>query len=34
MTYMPLDAEETDAILTSMSGNFEKIIAKYQESAA
>lgn len=34
MTYMPLNAEETDEILTSMSGNFEKIIAAYLESAA
>lgn len=33
MTYMPLNAEETDAILTSMAGNFEKIIAKYLETA-
>lgn len=33
MTYMPLNAQETDEILDSMSGNFEKIIAAYQESA-
>lgn len=33
MTYMPLNAQETDDILNSMSGNFEKIIASYLESA-
>lgn len=33
MTYMPLNAQETDEILDSMAGNFEKIIAAYQESA-
>lgn len=34
MTYMPLNAQETDEILDSMAGNFEKIIAAYQESAS
>lgn len=34
MTYMPLNAQETDEILDSMAGNFEKIIAKYLETAA
>lgn len=34
MTYMPLNAEETDALLSDMAGNFENIVAKYLESAA
>lgn len=33
MTYMPLNAEETNEILDSMSGNFENIISTYLESA-
>ena len=33
MTYMPLNAQETNDILDSMSGNFEKIIAAYLNSA-
>lgn len=32
MTYMPLNAEEADALLNEMSGSFEEIIAAYQES--
>lgn len=34
MTYMPLNAEETNEILDSMSGNFESIISAYLESAS
>ena len=34
MTYMPLNAEETNEILDSMSGNFESIISTYLESAS
>lgn len=34
MTYMPLNAQETNDILDSMSGNFEKIIAAYLNSAS
>lgn len=33
MTYMPLNAQETNDILDSMSGNFEKIINAYLNSA-
>lgn len=32
MTYMPLNAEETDAILDEMSGSFESIIEQYLSS--
>ena len=33
MTYTPLNAQETNDILDSMSGNFEKIINAYLNSA-
>lgn len=32
LTYMPLDAQGTDDILDSMTGNFESIISKYLSS--
>ncbi|MCI9252833.1 MAG: tripartite tricarboxylate transporter substrate binding protein [Lachnospiraceae bacterium] len=32
MTYMPLNAEESDALLDEMSGSFEEIIAAYLET--
>ena len=34
MTYMPLNAEEADALLDNMSGSFEAIINAYLESAS